>query len=89
MAKMAKGRFLRTAIEEMQWLMKKPRAEVREEKKRGVEFPRHKNVKAAMEWHLDMRWENQTDVCVSCQNGTAQNAPTLWRRKGTGASPPE
>jgi len=42
MAKMAKGGFSRAAI-------KKPRAEVREEKKRGVEFPGRQKLKAAME----------------------------------------
>ena len=42
MAKMAKEGFSRAAIEETKYLIKKPRAEVREEKKRGVEFPGHK-----------------------------------------------
>jgi hypothetical protein len=36
---MAKEGFLPTAIEETKDPMKKPRAEVLEEKKRGVEFP--------------------------------------------------
>jgi len=36
MAKMAKGGFLRTAMEGMWHLIKKPRAEVREEHKCGV-----------------------------------------------------
>jgi len=49
MAKMAKGGFSRAAIEETQQLIKKPPAEVREEKKLGVEFPRHRMVKAAIE----------------------------------------
>jgi hypothetical protein len=42
MAKMAKCGFPRTAREETQYLITKPRAEVREEKKRGVEFAGHK-----------------------------------------------
>jgi len=42
MAKMAKEGFSRAAIEETKYLIKKPCAEVREEKKRGVEFPGHK-----------------------------------------------
>jgi len=88
MAKMAKGGFLRAAIEQTQFLLMKPSAEVREEKKRGVEFPGHKNVKAAMERHPAMLWENQTDSCLHYQNGTAQNPQTLWRMKGTGAHPP-
>jgi len=45
MAKMAKGGFSRAAIEETQHLIKKPCAEVQEEKKRGVEFPVHRKVK--------------------------------------------
>jgi len=36
MAKMAKAGYSRSAIEEMQFLMRKPRAEVREEMMRGV-----------------------------------------------------
>ena len=39
---MAKEGFSRAAIEETKYLIKKPPAEVREEKERGVEFPRHK-----------------------------------------------
>jgi len=89
MAKMATGGLLRVAIEEMQILIKKHWAEVWEEKKLGVEFPGHENVKAAMERHLAMLWENQTDSCHLCQNGTAQNPQTRWRCKGMGAPPPE
>ena len=89
MAKMAKGGFARAAIAETQFLIKKPPPEVREEKKRGVEFPGHTDVKAAMERHLDMIWENRTDGCLPCPNGTAQNPATRWRRKGMGAPPPE
>src|SRR5882757_4333957 len=51
MAKMAKEGFSRAAIEETKYLIKKPRAKVREEKKRGVEFPGHKKVKAAIQRH--------------------------------------
>jgi hypothetical protein len=58
MAKMAKGWFLHAAIEEMQYLIKKHHTEVREEKKRGVEFPGHKTVKAAKERHLAMLCRN-------------------------------
>ena len=89
MAKMAKGGFSRASIEGTQFLIKKPPAEVREEKKQGVECPEYKYVKAAMERHPAMLWENQTDGCLPCQNGTAQNPQTRWRRKGTGAPPPE
>jgi len=41
-AKMAKEGFSLTAIEETKYLIKIPRAEVWEEKKRGVECPGHK-----------------------------------------------
>ena len=89
MAKMAKSGFSRAAIEETQQLIKKPRAEVREEKKRGVEFPGHQKVKAAMERHPAMVYKNHTAGCLPCQNGTAKNPQTRWRRKGTAAPPPE
>jgi len=88
MAKMAKEGFSQAAIDEMKYLNTKPRAEVREEKKRGVEFPGHKEVKAAIERHLAMLRHNQTPGCLPCQNGTAQNPHTRWRRKGTCARPP-
>jgi len=88
MAKMAKGGISRTAIEETQQLIKKPRAEVREEKKWGVEFPGHNKAKAAIERHPGMVRENQTDGCLPCQNGTAKNPETRWRPKGKGAPPP-
>jgi hypothetical protein len=88
MAKMAKGGFSRTAVEEMQYLIKKPHAEVREEKKRGVEFPEHNKVKAAKVGHLGMLRQNQTDGCLPWPNGIAKNPETRWRPKGTGAPPP-
>jgi len=85
MAKMAKEGFLRAAIEEMQYLIKKQWAKDQEEKQHGVEFPRHKNVNAAMERLPAMLRDNQKDGCLLCQNGTAQNPQTCWRCKGTGA----
>jgi len=87
MAKMVKGGFLRAAIEETQYLIKKPRAEVQEEKKWGVEFPGHNKVKAAIERHPAMLRQNQTPGSLACPNGTANNPQTRWRRKGTGAPP--
>jgi len=51
MAKMAKEGFSRAAIEETKYLVKTPHAEVREEKKWGVEFPGRKKVKAAIQRH--------------------------------------
>jgi len=89
MAKMAKEGFSRAAIEETKYLIKKPRAEVREEKKQGVEFPGHKMVKAAIQRHPAMLCQNLTSGCLPCQNGTAMNPQTRWRRKGTGTPPPD
>jgi hypothetical protein len=86
--KMAKEKFSRAGIEKTQQLITKPRSEVREEKKRGVEFPGHTKVKAAIERHPGMVRENQTDGCFPCQNYTAKNPETRWRRKGKGAPPP-
>jgi len=88
MAKMAKEGFSRAAIEQTKYLSKKPCTEVREEKMRGVEFPQHKKVKAAIQRHPAMLCCNQTPGCLPCQNGTAKNPQTLWRRKGTGAPTP-
>jgi len=89
MAKMAKEGFSRAAIEETQRLIKKPRAEVREEKMRGVEFPAHEKVKAAIETHPAMVYKNHTDSCLPCQNTTVMNLQTRWRCKGTSAPPPD
>jgi hypothetical protein len=88
MAKMAKEGFSHTAIEETKYLIQKPPAEIREENKRGVEFHGHKMVKAAIQRHPAMLRHNQTSGCLPCQNGTAKNLQTRWRRKGTGAPPP-
>jgi len=49
MARMAKGGFSCTAIEEMHHLIKKPFTEVHEGKMRGIEFRGHRKVKAAIE----------------------------------------
>jgi hypothetical protein len=88
MAKMAKDGFSRAAIKEMKYLITKPPAEVREEKKRGVEFPRHTNVKTAIPRHPAMLHQNQTSGCLYCQHGDAKNPQTCWSPKGTGAPPP-
>jgi hypothetical protein len=88
MAKMAQGGFSRATVEETQYLIKKPRAEVREEKKRGVEFPGHNKVKAAIARHPAMLRQNQKPGCLPCQNCTTKNPQTLWRRKGTGVPLP-
>jgi len=54
MAKIAEEGFSRAAIGETQQLIKKPCAEVREEKTRGVLFPGPDKVKAAIETHQAM-----------------------------------
>jgi len=89
MAKMAKEGFSRAAIEETKYLIKQHRAEVREEMKRGVEFPGHKKVKAAIQRHPAMLCQNQMSGCLPCQNGTVKNLQTRWRQNGTGAPPPD
>jgi len=89
MAKMAKEGFSCASIEETQQLIKKPCAEVREKTKQGVEFLGHEKVKAAIERHPAMIYTHHTDSCLPCENGTAKNPQTCWRRKGTGAPPPE
>ena len=64
MAKMAKGGFWRAARYVTQQLIKKPCAEVDDETNRGVEFPGHQMVKAAMERHPAMVYKEQTDGCL-------------------------
>jgi len=88
MGKMAKEVFLRAAIGETQYLIKKPRTKVREEKMRGVEFPGLDKVKAARERHPAILCQNHTPRCLPCPNGTATNRQTHWRRRGTCAPPP-
>jgi len=86
--KIAKGGFSRAAIEETKYLIKQPQAEVREAKKRGGDFPGHKNVKAEMERQAAMIRQNHMDSCLPCHNGTARNPQTRWRCKVTGSPPP-
>jgi hypothetical protein len=87
-AHMAKGGFLCAAIEDMQYVITKPRAEVREEMNSGDKFPGDKQVKAAMERHLAMIRHNHTDGCLPFENGTGRNPQTCWKRKGTSAPLP-
>jgi len=88
LTKKASGGFLRAAMEGTENLIKKPRAEVQEERKRGVQSPGHRKLKAAIERHPAMLHQNVTDGCLPCQNGTAKNRQTCWRCKGTGVPPP-
>ena len=89
MAKIPTEGFSRAAIKETHRRMKEPRAKDREEKKRGVVFLRLNKVMAVIERHPAMILENQTDGCLPCHNGTANDPQIRWRRKGTGAPPPE
>jgi len=88
-AKMAKGEISCATMEETHLLIKKPHAEVREVKKQGVEFPRHRKAKAPMERHLAMVHENQTDGFLPCENSTAKNPQTCWQCERLGAPPLE
>jgi len=54
----------------------------------GVVFPGHKTVKAAIERHPAMVWEDHMDGCLPCHTGTAKNPQAHWRGKGMGAPPP-
>jgi len=89
MAKTAKVGFSHSAIEETQNLINTPCATVQEEKKCEVEFPGHRKVKAAIETHLAIVCENQTDSFLPCQNCTAQHLQTRWRRTSMGKLPPD
>jgi len=89
MAKIGNRGFSRTGTEELQHLINRLQVDVREERKRGVEFPGHRYVKATIEWHPAMVHENQMDGCLPCQNGTPKNAQTCCRPKGAGAPPPD
>jgi len=81
MAKITKEGFSRAAFDKTNYLIKKPRAEVREDKKWGVEFPGHKKVKAAIQRHPAMRRQNQKSGCPPCQYGTGKNRQTRWTRQ--------
>jgi hypothetical protein len=72
----------------MQYLMKKPRDEVGEEKQRGDEFPVHTKMMAAIARHPTMLHQNHTPGCLPWQNGTAKNPQTGWRRNETGSPLP-
>jgi len=89
MAKMAKVGFLHATLEEMQYLIKIPCAEVKEETKQGVQLSEHSKQKAGTEIHPSMVRDNQMDSCLAGRNGAPKNMPTRWRCEGTGAPPPE
>jgi hypothetical protein len=59
-AQMAKEGFSSVTIEETKYLIKKPCAEVQEQKKRVVEFPGYKKVNTAIQRHPAMLHQNLT-----------------------------
>jgi len=58
LAKMTKGGNFHAGMEETQYLIKIPQADVQEKKICGVEFPGHHHVKAVTERCPAMLWEN-------------------------------
>ena len=89
MAEMAIAVFLRGSLEEMEYLTKRPRAEVREEMKWVVESLGRRMLKAAIERHPAMLRQNHMNGCVPCQTGTKSITQTSWRRTGMGTPPPD
>jgi len=85
MAKMAKGGFSLAAIQETHYLIKRPHAEVQEEKKSGVQFTGHQMVNAARERHITTVHQNHTDWFLPCNHVTAKHPQTCLRCKWTGA----
>ena len=63
-------------------LIKKPRAEIREEKRRNIQFPGHASVKKEWKTHPAMDQVKQLDGCLECQDGIACNPLSRWHRKG-------
>lgn len=76
-------------IDETFEIIRKPRAELREEKRRGVEFEGYKNVKVVMKRHPAMDPENEQDGCLVCQNGQPHNPETRWKRQKIHPPPEE
>ena len=89
MAKMAKEGFSRAEVEEMQYLIKNPRAEVREERKQGVEFPGHNKVKDEIHRHRAMLCHKHTAGFLPCQMGPWTIRSHAGVPNETGAPPPD
>jgi len=85
---MANSGYSCDIIQETQYAVMQPRAEVWEDKQRGVEFTGHNQAQPAIERHVAMLHQNQTDRWLPCQNLTAKNRKICCRRKGTGVPPP-
>jgi len=89
MATMLELEYMRATMEDRQRRFKQLLAKVQKQNMQGVEFPAYKHVKAAMEIPWAMVRKNQMNVCLPCQNGTAQNQQTCRRKKGIGAPQPD
>jgi hypothetical protein len=83
-AKMAKVQYSCGIIEEMRYLMKKPRLEVREEKKCSVEFHGDDKSTTMRESHTAMLYQNHTARCLYSENGTTKYPRTSCSDIGTG-----
>ena len=78
MVNIAKHGILYTRIEETKNLIKKPQAETREKKRLGVELPNYQSVKAVIEKHMSMIYNNYFNACLGYENKIAQNPATRW-----------
>jgi len=87
-AKMAKEGFSGTAIEEMQYLIKKLCTKVRDDKEQSVNYPGHHKAEAAIQSRMAMLRQHHIAGFLACQNGTAKNWQTCRTRMGTGTPPP-
>jgi hypothetical protein len=85
MGKMTNRGFSRGTIEEIHQHINTPRAEVREQQKLCVVFPRYKKVKVAIERHPEIIGENQTDGYLLCQNSSLKYLQSRWTDKCAGA----
>jgi hypothetical protein len=89
MGYMAKEGFFCAALEETQWIIKRPCAEVREEMKLIVQFHGDIKVNAAPERHPAMVYNTQPDAWLPYHNGTGKNTQTSWRHRDTGPLAPQ
>jgi len=89
MAKMAKWGFSRTAMEQMNYLINKLCAHIREVHMLGVKIPGHRKVNAGIERPLPMLHQNHMDACLPCQDSTAMNPQECWMRKSQATPPPD
>jgi hypothetical protein len=87
--KIATGGLLRTPMQKKQYVIKKPRSKVRDEKKQAVQYPGYEKVKTAIDNHLAIFPQNHMAGFLPCQNGTVQNTQKGWRHNGSDSRPPD